>query len=225
METSFGLHVLYPYVCRVSVSNQNINITMAEVHILGELSGATGFEDASLFAKWRFSSGPNWRLLEGFSDGQTHLCAASDSQQDYDILANNGEFSDQDTTTFERSHHWSHPVDIHYATRGIHGWPKLELQAWGVDWLGKCNIAAYGFMAIPSVAGRHKLTCATWRPVGDLRRRLIDSLTGYRMHLVDPSDILSGGANRHAIQAQSVGTVWAEFSVILKGFEGFGLDI
>lgn len=178
---------------------------MAEVHIIGQLVEGLDFDDRSLFAKWSLNAGSCWRALEGFTEGQTHLSLKS--------------------TIEPRSHPWSHPIDVHYVTKGLQGWPRLEFQVWDVDWLGKCNISAYGFLSVPSSAGHHELTCHTWRPVGDFRRRLIDSITGYRMHLVDPSDILSNGLNRHVIQSQSMGTLRVSLTLVLKDFQEYGVDI
>lgn len=178
---------------------------MAEVHLIGQIVEALDFEDRSLFAKWSFNSGSCWKVLEGFSEGQTQLSLKAQPESN--------------------SHSWSHPIDVHYLTKGLQGWPRLEFQVWGVDWLGKCNISAYGFMSIPTRPGLHELTCSTWRPVGDFRRRIIDYVTGYRMHLVDPSDIISNGLNRHVIQSMSMGTIKVELTVVLKDFDEYGVDI
>lgn len=178
---------------------------MAEVHLIGQLVEALDFKDRSLFAKWSLSSGSGWRVLEGFTEGQTHLSTISSLN--------------------ESSHSWSHPIDVHYAVNSLQGWPRLEFQVWGVDWLGKCNISAYGFMSVPTRPGLHELTCCTWRPVGDFRRRIIDYLTGYRMHLVDPSDVIGNGLNRHVIQSVSMGIIRARLTVVLRGFEEYGVDL
>lgn len=177
---------------------------MAEVHLIGQIVEAADFEDRSLFTRWTINTGPYWKVLEGFSEGQTQLSSSTETGT---------------------NHSWSHPVDVHFVTRGLQGWPRFEFQVWGVDWLGKCNISAYGFMSIPTRPGFHELECSTWRPVGDFRRRVIDYITGYRMHLVDPSDIISNGLNRHVIQSMSMGTIKAELTVVLRGFDKYGVDL
>lgn len=179
---------------------------MAELHIIGQILDATDFEDGSLFTKWSIQTGSCWRVLEGFNSGQTQLTIKR-------------------TVNSRARYPWSHPIDIHYATRGLQGWPRIEFQIWGVDWLGKANISAYGFVNVPTQPGYHELTCSTWRPVGDFRRRVMDYITGYRMHLIDPSDIVSSGLNRHAIQSISMGTVKVQLTVVLRGFDKYGLDV
>lgn len=188
---------------------------MAEVHLIGHLLEASGFDDKSLFAKWSLKTASNWTVLEGLKEGQTHLSNAfADSTQD----------SGQDGLDCNR-HIWSHPIDVHYVTKGLSGWPKFEFQIWTVDWMGKANISSYGYLSIPMHPGYHELTCYTWRPVGDIRRRIVDYMTGYRMHLVDPSDPIINGFQRHAIQAQSMGTITVELNLVFKDFDNYGLDI
>lgn len=36
---------------------------------------------------------------------------------------------------------WSHPLDIHYACRGLAGWPKLHFQVWSQDIHGRNDLS------------------------------------------------------------------------------------
>lgn len=182
---------------------------MAELHIIGEIAEATGFDDQLLFAKWTLNAGPCWRALEGLTEGQTQLTS---------------KWSGLEEEASPR-HPWSHPIDVHYATKGLQGWPRMEFQVWDVDWLGKCNISAYGFLSVPSRPGYHELECHTWRPVGDLRRRLIDYITGQRIHLINPSDIIGAGLHRHVIQSESMGTIRVKLTIVMKDFQEYGVDL
>lgn len=179
---------------------------MAELHLIGQITEVTDFPDKSLFLKWTLNAGANWSVLEGFTEGQSQLSYITENESD-------------------TSHGISHPIDVHYVTDGLQGWPRFEYQVWGVDWLGKCNISAYGFMSLPTKAGNHELTCSTWRPVGDFRRRLMDYITGYRMHLLDPSDIVGNGLNRHVIQTLSMGYIKAEITLVMRNFDKYGIDV
>jgi B9 domain-containing protein 2 len=47
---------------------------MPEVHIIGEIEGATGFPSTSLFCKFKvIADQRNWEALEGFLEGQTQV--------------------------------------------------------------------------------------------------------------------------------------------------------
>lgn len=73
---------------------------MAEMHVIGQLIGASGFPDNRLFCKWGIHYNGGWKVLEGLTEGQTQI----DNPQNEDIA------------------YWCHPIDIHFATRGLQGW-------------------------------------------------------------------------------------------------------
>ena len=94
---------------------------MAEVHLIGEILGASDFSQNSLFCKWSIISGGAWKNLQGLGEGQT--------QVDQPSLGNNPK--------------WSHPIDLHLATKGLQGWPKLHLQVFHQDSFGRYYIIKY----------------------------------------------------------------------------------
>ncbi|KAM6989016.1 B9 domain-containing protein 2 [Passerculus sandwichensis] len=88
---------------------------MAELHLFGQIEGGSGFSERRLFCKWGLHAGAAWTLLAGLGAGQTQL----DDPQVDDVA------------------HWGHPLDMHLATKGLQGWPKLLLEVWHVDaWAG-----------------------------------------------------------------------------------------
>ena len=46
---------------------------MAEVHLIGELVGGSGFPSGDLFCKWGLTVGSAWKVLEGMQEGQTQV--------------------------------------------------------------------------------------------------------------------------------------------------------
>ena len=46
---------------------------MAEVHLIGELVGGSGFPSGDLFCKWGLTVGSAWKVLEGVQEGQTQV--------------------------------------------------------------------------------------------------------------------------------------------------------
>ncbi|CAL8106006.1 unnamed protein product [Calicophoron daubneyi] len=107
---------------------------MAEVHIIGQLFSASGFQEKDLFCKWGVKAGGAWRLLEGLSDGQTQL----------------------DCPRLGETAFFCHPIDLHFATKGLQGWPKLHFQVWHYDWVGRNELYGYGFCHVPTSAGYHE---------------------------------------------------------------------
>ena len=71
--------------------------------------------------QWGAVAGRSWELLEGLDQGQTQLDQAPDGEM----------------VT------WAHPVDLHYASRGLAGWPKLYFQVWSQDAYGRNDICEW----------------------------------------------------------------------------------
>ncbi len=46
---------------------------MAELHLIGELAGGSGFPSSNLFCKWGLATGSAWKVLEGLQEGQTQV--------------------------------------------------------------------------------------------------------------------------------------------------------
>uniref|UniRef100_A0A8B9RVT3 B9 domain-containing protein 2 n=1 Tax=Accipiter nisus TaxID=211598 RepID=A0A8B9RVT3_9AVES len=72
---------------------------MAEVHVIGQIVGASGFPQRRLFCKWGLHAGGAWKLLSGLGSGQTQV----DDPQADDVA------------------YWCHPLDVHFATKGLQG--------------------------------------------------------------------------------------------------------
>ncbi|CAF0889025.1 unnamed protein product [Didymodactylos carnosus] len=125
---------------------------MAEVHVIGSISGGSGFPDESLFCKWKIHAGSAWRVLQGEQEGQTQV----------------------DSPSHEPVAYWCHPIDIHFATKGLQG----TLQVWHQDLYGRTELYSYGFCHIPVSPGYHELDVVTWRPKGSLAEELKTQFIG-----------------------------------------------
>ena len=98
---------------------------MAEVHIIGTIIGASDFDEPTLCCKYTILSGDSWSLIEGTSSGQTHV----DTPMDPSFTL------------------WSHPIDVHYNTKSISGWPKLIINVYHQDCYGR-NILCIFYILI-----------------------------------------------------------------------------
>ncbi|KAM6153573.1 B9 domain-containing protein 2 [Erethizon dorsatum] len=174
---------------------------MAEVHVIGQLIGATGFSESSLFCKWGIHTGAAWKLLSGVREGQTQV----DTPQVGDMA------------------YWCHPIDLHFATKGLQGWPRLHLQVWSQDSFGRCQLAGYGFCHVPSSPGTHQLDCPTWRPLGSWREQLARAFVGGGPQLLH-ADTIYSGADRYRLHTAAGGTVRLELGLLLRHFDRYGVE-
>lgn len=174
---------------------------MAEVHIIGQIRGATEFPSTSLFCKWAMHAGGAWKLIAGRHDGQTHV----DSPVNDDETA------------------WSHPLDLHYATKGIQGWPRLHLEVWHQDVHGRSQLYGYGFVHVPTSPGLHELECMTWKPVGSRQEELQSYFVGGCPHLRSP-ELVYSGVDRYKLSTQAMGKVRVRMSLVFRNFDKYGIE-
>lgn len=175
---------------------------MAEVHFVGQILGGSGFPQKNLFCRFGVVTGPGWRLLEGFADGRTQI----DHPQDAEMSI------------------WAHPLDLHYATSSISGWPRLHFQVWAEDSFGRKELAGYGFCFLPTVVGEYNLECVTWKPAGS---KWMDETRSFFLgggpQLVH-DDLVHQQDDRFRLCCESTGTVHIEVGVLLKDFEKHGVE-
>lgn len=176
---------------------------MAELHILGQLKSASNFYDTSiLFCRYSFQSGPNWTIISGCPEGQT-----VSAKLDYD-----------------KSVIWAHPLDIHYVTKGIQGWPKLILQVSCLDAVERSWVVGYSCCSLPTVPGPHNIDVSCWVPS---TTALTDKIRQYFIggsHQLIQNDVINLGMNRSKLNTQSKGKIQLQFNIILRNFNHFGVE-
>lgn len=81
-----------------------------QVHLIGEIKGATGFDANKLFCKFDVRTGrDDWKLIAGKESGETY----EEIRDEIDEFAV-----------------WDHPFDLHYSCKQIRGWPKFCVEVW-----------------------------------------------------------------------------------------------
>ncbi|CAF0823982.1 unnamed protein product [Didymodactylos carnosus] len=174
---------------------------MTEVHVIGSILGGSGFPDESLFCKWKIHAGSAWRVLQGDQEGQTQV----------------------DSPSHEPTAYWCHPIDLHFATKGLQGWPKIHLQVWHQDSYGRNELYSYGFCHIPVSPGHHELDVVTWRPKGSLAEELKTQFIGGSSQLKNP-DLVSSSSELYKLRTISMGKVHLRLHVIVRNFDKYGVE-
>jgi B9 domain-containing protein 2 len=174
---------------------------MAEVHVFGQIVSASGFHEHSVSCKWKLSFGNNWKAVEGLTEGLTQL----DNPQ-------------SGLTSF-----LCHPLDVHFLTSGLQGWPKFHFEVWQQDTYGRSSPAGYGLLHLPVTPGRHQIQCLTWRPVGSLTDEVVSLFTSGGLRLED-TDILSQSSDRFRLQTESSGKICLDLYIITRNFDRFGIE-
>ncbi|KAJ3365250.1 B9 domain-containing protein 2 [Allomyces javanicus] len=181
---------------------------MAEVHLVGTLLGAHAptllSASTGLACKYALVAGPAWTVIEGTASAQTHVDVPSD-----------GEWAV-----------WSHPLDVHFATRSLHAWPKLVFEVVAQDALSRMAVAGYGLVQVPMAPGTYRLECTLWRPacatwVEALKRQFLGVAPALKS-----LDAVAASADRAHMVTESVPcTVHVEVSVIHRGLAPHGVHV
>ena len=174
---------------------------MAEVHVFGQILSGSGFTGTRLSCKWKITFGSCWKAIEGSVEGVTQL-----------------DFPQTGDTSF-----FCHPIDVHFLTTGIQGWPRLEIEVWQQDPYRHTSPVAYGFVHIPPTPGKHQVDCLTWRPIGSQFEEVLSVFTGSGLRLED-TQIVSDSLERFKLQTESSGKIQLDLYVILRNFERFALE-
>eukprot|EP00727_Mastigamoeba_balamuthi_P007410 m51a1_g329 putative b9 domain-containing protein 2-like (175) ;mRNA; r:466319-466965 len=172
-----------------------------EVFVVGEIDGAEGFGARSLFCRWQVLHGDGWSVLEGLTEGQTQV---DDPLQGPAAL-------------------WCHPLDVHYRTTTLAGWPRLRVQVWHHDEFGRNEICGYGFCHLPTSPGLHRVEAMCWRPRGTFFEELSAFFLGGAPRLLSDS-IVTSAQDRLLLNTVPTGTVRATLGVILKDHARHGLQ-
>jgi B9 domain-containing protein 2 len=174
---------------------------MAEIHIIGQIVGATEFDKDDLFCVYSVNKGRNWVHVSGEEKGETQVDERGEDGMNV----------------------WAHPIDLHYSTSVCIGWPKIVLQVWFQDKYGRNDFAGYGVVNIPTQSGMFDLVCEIWRPVGTLLDRITEMLMGGTYQLKDDS-ILWSGEDRKKLTTITVGRVHLHLNILLRNFSKYGVQ-
>ena len=181
---------------------------MAELHVVGRIVGGVEFDEEALFCKWGMvtddgrTDAKRWNLLEGQANGQTQVDTSKDGLMCV----------------------WSHPIDIHYSTTTIHGWPKFHLEVWSQDTFGRNFLAGYGFCHVPTTPGTYELEIHCWRPKP---QSWMEHVSGFFLGAypqLKNSDLAWRQDDRYRLATVATGIVKLHLNVITMGFEKQGIQ-
>lgn len=114
----------------------------------------------TLYCRYTFAFGDDWKVVSGVEEGITQLSTASGTGGEQGLLAV-----------------WNFPVDITFRATGAHGWPQVVISVYGSDGLGRSDvIIGYGATHLPVGPGRHKLYIRTFRPLASSPWYALDQL-------------------------------------------------
>lgn len=131
------------------------------------------------------------------------------------------EGEDSSQTQYTASEVWNHPIDVHFASTSMEGWPRLILQVWSLDSYGRSMLAGYGLTYLPTNPGDHELEINCWKPTnGTIREKLEEFFLGNTPSCLLDEAVIFGKAweNRSRLTTVSSGKVKLNVNVVLRFF-------
>ncbi len=106
------------------------------------------------------------------------------------------------------------------------GWgsPRVSIQSFRLDWLGRKILNGYGFAHLPLSPGKHVLEINLWRPIGTPNQELRAYLLGETPALVTQDPLYeSAWKDRCRLLTTSCGSIKIELFVITRFLKEQGI--
>lgn len=123
----------------------------------------------NLYCKYTYDHSTDWKFLQVclfsscskvfFSQLQDVPCR-SRTLSSYNSLSpqgiDNGMSQIARTSTCDQSFIWNYPIDITFKSSNPHGWPKLVVSAYTLNFWGTDVVQGYGWVHLPTTPGRYE---------------------------------------------------------------------
>jgi B9 domain-containing protein 2 len=122
---------------------------------------------------------------------------------------------------------WNQPIDLHYYTRTIQGWPQVVFTVGKLDAYGSSSLVGYGFAYIPSQPGLHELEVSVWRPRGTPSEEIFNYFLGGVPHVTDKNMVNNPNKakeERCRISTVYEGKIHVRFEVMLRNMKGHAVQ-
>ncbi len=116
------------------------------VQVIGQVDTGA-FEDKDyLYCRYCFTYGSDWEILSGLDNGLSQTACRNALSADNAVV-------------------WNFPVDVSFKSTNVHGWPRIALSVYGIDYFGRDVVRGYGSVPVPLQPGVHKLEVEMFRPL------------------------------------------------------------
>lgn len=103
--------------------------------------------------------------------------------------------------------------------------PKIVLQVYGVDMLGRDVVRGYGARHLPISPGIHEQDVAMFVPVtSNFIQQALGWIVGKQPEFIDPKFVAQGNG-REVTRVQSQGNVTLQLTTVMKDFTRFGFRV
>ena len=126
---------------------------MVTGNIESVISSTSSIND-QCYCRYTFSYGPDWELVHGVSMGLSQI-----GRRGITLNKRNGDDDGSNVIV------WNFPIEISFQSTNPHGWPRLVVSVYGLDFMGRDVVRGYASTLLPAKPGHRTLYMKTYRPV------------------------------------------------------------
>jgi B9 domain-containing protein 1 len=101
-----------------------------------------------LYCKYSFSYGSDWDIIAGLDNGLSQTSCRNQLSMENKVV-------------------WNFPLDVTFKSTNVHGWPRIAVSVYGIDYFGRDIVFGYGSALIPLIAGSHHLQIEMFTPIAN----------------------------------------------------------
>ena len=164
----------------------------------------------NLYCKYNFSYGQDWEIIHGTNSGITQVARMQNiflhGMNDLSLVFN-------------------FPIEISFKATSAYGWPRISVQLYSTDFIGRDIIRGYGCLLCPLSSGHYTKNIYIYRPVSSSPwRRFLHWITGTPPEFID-DNFVAQDKSRHLVTVASDGIVKITLNVTTKDMTRFGYSL
>ena len=200
-----------------SSSQASTFFVMITGQIESAISSTTSLND-QLYCRYSFSYGPDWEVVHGVSMGLSQIGRRGM------MLCNSG------GAAFGGGHDdcgnaivWNFPIEISFQSTNPHGWPRLVVSVYGMDFMGRDVVRGYASLLLPPRPGAHTRYLRIYRPVsGSAFGQILNWLMGTSPEYYDSKMVARGEGRAVTRVVSDDRAVKVNLMVTVKDLPTFG---
>ena len=211
------------YHASSSSSSSSTQSTSFFVMITGQIESAissTASRNDHLYCRYSFSYGPDWEVVHGVSMGLSQIGRRSAPLCNFGG-GGGGAFDGYDEGNSAIV--WNFPIEISFQSTSPHGWPRLVVSVYGLDFMGRDVVRGYASLLLPARPGGRTVYMKTYRPVsGSTFARALNWLMGTSPEYYDSRMVARGEGRAVTRVVSGDRSVKVNLMVTIKDFPTFG---
>jgi B9 domain-containing protein 1 len=168
------------------------------VQCLGQIESGFIDNEDFLYCRYIVCYGSDWEVVGGIDNGLSQTACQNHLNSEGSVV-------------------WNFPIDVTLKSTNLHGWPRIAISVYGMDFFGRDIIRGYGSLLVPLKPGVHKINVDMFKPIANSSlNSVLGWLTGNPPEFFD-TRFVSQGEGREVTRVQSCGTVTVSIQVVMKG--------